>query len=101
MFLFKLIGSLVSLVAGAVAGNWAGTRLQAYLTGEEPEGASFVHTNEAGETVIAVEVVRSQLLPALFFGLLGKPRWLFAFVGGLLSSGLLDVLGRSRSEGRW
>ncbi|MDX1614105.1 MAG: hypothetical protein R3300_07315 [Candidatus Promineifilaceae bacterium] len=92
MFLIRLIGTLTSLLGGALLGNWVGEQLQAYLNGKPSRQTTFVHTNEDGETVIAINAVREHLIPALLFGLSGKPRWLFAFLGGVLASGLLETV---------
>ena len=54
---------------------------------------------EDGETVIAIGAVREHLIPALLFGLSGKPRWFFAFLGGLLSSGLLETVRQQAGDG--
>ena len=99
MFFIRIIGTLTSLLGGALLGNWVGEQLQAYLNGKPSRRTTFMHTNEDGETVIAIGPVREHLIPALLFGLSGKPRWFFAFLGGLLSSGLLETVRQQAGDG--
>lgn len=88
MFLFRWLITLFSVALAALAGNWVGWQLQALRTGESARTLSFASKNEEGETVIAVNLAITQFVPAALFGFMGRPRWLFAFIGGILASGL-------------
>lgn len=89
MFMFRFFfGSIVS-IAAALLGNRVGEQLRAQYTGQAIHQLRLVHTNDQGETIIAANPLMTNLLPALLFGFMGRPRWLFTFVGGLLASALL------------
>ncbi len=89
MGLFKFISSLISVIAAALAGNWVGEQLRADTFGDPGHQLRFTTTTQEGETVIAPNPVLSNFLPGVALGLVSKPRWLWAFVGGFLASWLL------------
>jgi hypothetical protein len=89
MGVFKFISSLITVIAAALAGNWVGEQLRAEVTGEPGHQLRITATTEEGETVIAPNPVLSNFLPGVALGLVSKPRWLWAFFGGLLASWLL------------
>ncbi len=90
MRVLRFFGTLLSVLGAALAGNWAGEQVRALMTGEPARQYRFVQVDEHGEATIAVNLTLTHFLPALFVALLVKPRWLGAFVGGLVASGLLD-----------
>jgi hypothetical protein len=49
----------------------------------------LVHTNERGEIIIAANPVLTNLLPAVLFGLILRPGWLWAFIAGVIASGFV------------
>lgn len=83
------LGRVLLLGLSALAGNWAGDRLRAATTGEPGHQLSLAHTDEAGETTTALNLLMTNLLPAILVGLTAKPRWLWAFIGGTVTSFLL------------
>lgn len=89
MGIIKFLGSVLSVMAAALIGNIVGDQLRAEANGEEPRDPSFIRTNEAGETVIATNVVWTNFLPGVLLGLSNQPRWLWAFIGGLAASRLM------------
>jgi hypothetical protein len=89
MFLFRLIGKLITVAAWGLAGNWTGERMRQLATGEPGHQIQFFHTGPDGELVIAVNPLITNLLPAVLVGMLLKPHWMWALVTGVISSGLL------------
>lgn len=71
--------------------------LRAQYTDQDIHQMRLVHTTEQGETIIAANPLVTNLLPALLFGFMGRPRWLYAFAGGVLASALLG----DRFEGQF
>lgn len=101
--LFKLIGKAIGLAlvsGGALAGNWIGNELRGEQTPLVQQGQA---NGRPGPTI---NVVLTNFVPALLVGLLaGRPRTLWAFAGGLLSSALIgsryeqQMLDQLRSAG--
>jgi hypothetical protein len=89
MFLFRLIGNLITVVAWGLAGNWTGERMRQLATGEPGHQTQFYHTGPDGELVIAANPLITNLVPAVVVGMLLKPHWLWALVTGVISSGLM------------
>lgn len=89
MFMFRFIFGTLFSIAAALLGNRVGEQLRAQYTGQAVHQLRLVHTNEQGETIIAANPLMTNLLPALLFGFIGRPRWLFTFAGGILASALL------------
>jgi hypothetical protein len=88
--MFKLLRAFFSFVAviiAAMLGNWVGDRVRESTGETEPVYTTTLsQPKEDGELVIAVAPVWSHLLPAVLFSITGKPRWMSAFVGGVLAS---------------
>jgi hypothetical protein len=84
-----LLGALAAVFVAALGGNWAGNQLRTLATGEPGAQMHLSHVNAQGETVIGATVVLTNFVPALLAGFIGKPRWLYAFAGGMLASVLL------------
>jgi len=89
MGIIKFLGSILSVLVAALIGNLVGDQMHADATGEEMHDPGFIHTNEAGETVIAANIVWTNFLPGVVLGLFNQPRWLWAFIGGLAASRLM------------
>jgi hypothetical protein len=87
--LIRLIASIVSTLTAALLGNWLGDQLRCRITGEAGHQWRFAHTGSQGETQIAINPVLTNFIPALLLGLLLRPGWLWAFLGGAAISGLV------------
>ncbi len=90
MIVIRFLGTVISVLAAALVGNWIGYQLRAMFTAEPISPYRLIGLNEEGKTTVDVESIRSDLLPALMAAFIGKPRWLFAFLGGIIYSGLFD-----------
>lgn len=77
---------IFSILLAALAGNYAGDKLRMQLTGEPGHQLEFVHHDEHGNTFIAANLLLSNFLPALLLALIVRPRIVFAFLGGMVSS---------------
>lgn len=84
----NLFGFLVVPVA-ALVGNWVGGQIRLRLTGESIAAIHFVHTTANGLHMDNYPV-NTKFFPALLFALIGRPRALFAFLGGILASLWID-----------
>ena len=86
MFVFRFIFRTMTTLLAALAGNWAGDRLRDQVTGQNGHQLRSVHTTEQGDAIVALDPLLSNLMPALIMGSMGRPRWLYTFVGGVLAS---------------
>ncbi|MCJ7738820.1 MAG: hypothetical protein MUQ10_16150 [Anaerolineae bacterium] len=77
-----------SVVVAALAGNWVGGMIRTSLTGEEVQSVRFRHTTAQGQRITNTPVV-TKFYPAVVAARLGKPRWLYAFCGGVLAGALI------------
>jgi len=84
----KRILSFAAVPAAALFGNWLGGQLRFSLTGERPQTLQFRYTSQKGRTITNTPVA-TKFFPGIAFGMVGKPRWLFALIGGLLAGGLV------------
>jgi hypothetical protein len=84
-FVFGVFGTLVA----AVAGNWLGDRWRARYTGQPGHQLKVDYASSEGETLIAINPVLTNCLPAALLGLVLRPGWLWAFVSGALISALV------------
>lgn len=89
MCMFRLVATFVSVFLAALAGNRVGDQLRALATGTPERELRLVHTNEQGEIVIAANPVLTNLIPAVLLGLILTPGWLWAFIGGVIASGIV------------
>jgi hypothetical protein len=89
MFLLRFITKLLFIPVAALVGNFLGDQARTVLTGEEPHAYSLVDMTDDGETVIAVNPVMSNFLPAVFLGLFSPNGVFWAFVGGFLTSAVI------------
>jgi hypothetical protein len=86
--ILRFVGNFLAVPAAALAGNWIGGQLRFYLTGERLQTIQFHYTSQKGRNFTNAPVA-TKFYPGLFFALVGKPRWLFALIGGLLAGGLV------------
>jgi hypothetical protein len=89
MGFWRLQANLFSILAAALAGNWVGEQLRYILTGERDHELRLVQTQESGENFIGINPLLTNLVPGVAAGLLERPSWFFAFLGGALASALL------------
>lgn len=84
----KAFRSVLSVLLAALAGNWVGAQLRYLATGQTTSVLYTKYTNERGQTFSNAPVT-TNFYPALLFARVGKPRWLFAFLGGALVTALI------------
>jgi hypothetical protein len=77
--------NFLKVIGAALAGNWIGAQLHTRITGEHASGVVYRYTDEQGLTYQNIPV-SSNFTPAVLLSFLGKPGWVFAFLGGLLMS---------------
>lgn len=77
------------VIGSALAGNWLGGQLRSTITGQRVQSLSFQYKTPQGRTIRNTPVV-TKFYPALLLGSVGRPRWLFAFLGGLATGVLLS-----------
>ena len=78
-----------SVITAALAGNWVGAQVRTLLTGQEVQAIRFRYTTAQGTTIHNIPVV-TKFYPALGAAGLGRPRWLYAFAGGVMTGALID-----------
>jgi hypothetical protein len=88
MFLFRFLAQTISIIIAALLGNWTGEQIRENVTGERGHKLQFTRQNEQGETVIAVNPLLTNLLPAVYLGLTRRPNIVYAFLGGLAASAI-------------
>ena len=66
-----------------------GGQVRFLVTGREAQTIRFRYTNAQGATISNLPVA-TKFYPALAAAWLGKPRWLFAFLGGVIAGALVD-----------
>jgi len=84
----RLIVNLITVPLFAILGNYLGGQLRFVLTGEKVQTVQFVYTSQKGRT-FKNSPVASKFYPALLFMWVGKPRWVYAFLGGLTAGALM------------
>ena len=89
MIVIRLLFELCSAIAAALAGNWVGGQLRSRVTGQSVQSIRFNYVNAQGQTISNVPVI-TKFYPAVLTACLGKPRWLYAFLGGVVTGGLID-----------
>ena len=89
MFILRFIIKTIAVVAAALAGNWLGEQVHSWATGEPARDLRYIHTNEAGDVVIALKPRLSNFIPAVLAGVVAKPSWFWAFIAGVFASAIL------------
>ncbi|MEA3441577.1 MAG: hypothetical protein U9R58_14990 [Chloroflexota bacterium] len=89
MKIFQYMLNILTITMAALAGNWAGATIRTLITGKRVNSVHFEYTTSGGMSISSYPVI-TKFYPALFVSYLGKPRWLFAFLGGVLTGGLID-----------
>jgi len=88
MRLFRPVRKAIGVVCAAAVGTWVGAQLKSSLTGKAVQSLRIRHTTAKGHTITNTPVV-TQFYPALLAAGIGKPRWLYAFLGGVAAAALL------------
>ena len=84
------LGGVLAIAGAALAGNWVGDTLRAAAGGAPAHRLGLTHTTADGELAIGLNVALTNFVPALLLALLaGRPRTLYAFVGGAIVSALV------------
>jgi hypothetical protein len=89
MVVLRSLFTTVSIMAAALAGNWVGGQLRAQATGQEVQSIRFRYTDRQGRTISNTPVL-TKFYPALAAAAIARPRWLFAFLGGVAAGALID-----------
>ena len=89
MKVLRFLFGLLITTAAALAGNWIGGQIRFKIRGETTASLHYVHTTASGMQMDNFPV-NTKFIPALLFSLFGRPRWLFAFLGGILASLWID-----------
>lgn len=89
--ILRWVMNFLMVPAAVLIGNWLGGELRYALTGVRLQTIQFRTTTRKGRE-LANSPVATKFIPGLCFGLIGKPRWLFALVGGLFAGGLVPDL---------
>jgi len=80
---------ILLIAVSALAGNIAGDYLRQHYRGRPGHQWRLLHTNQDGQTVVALNPVVTNFLPALLLGLFMTPGSLLAFAAGALTSFLV------------
>lgn len=83
-----VLGAFVAVLA-ALAGNWVGDALHTVFTGQEAHRFRLFQTDEEGAVTVALNPLLTHLIPALLAAALWRPRWLWAFITGMVASALM------------
>jgi hypothetical protein len=86
---FRFCLRILIVILSAAAGNFVGDKLRTQITKSPGHQLEFVRTDEYGNTFIAANLLLSNFLPGLLVALIARPRWAFAFLGGLTASFIL------------
>jgi hypothetical protein len=78
----------ISVPLATLLGNWIGGQVRFYLTGEQVQTIQFEYETQKGRKMKNAPVT-TKFFPGLLFSFMGKPRWLFALIGGVLAGGLI------------
>ncbi len=96
MKILKSIFKIISTVVAAHAGNWIGGQIRFQLTGKPVQTIRFQYIATDGQKISNYPVA-TKLYPTLLLSSVGKPRWFFALLGGILIGFLMD----DRFETMW
>jgi hypothetical protein len=90
MKIFKFIFNLITVIVGALVGNWVGEKWRSLEVGDSEHELTFVEEDEQGEITVAVNPLMTNFLPAVILGLLTWPSgWGLSFVVGVLTARFL------------
>lgn len=86
--ILRILELILGIPAATLLGNWIGGQMRSTLTGEPVQTLQFKYQSHNGRTVTNTPVA-TKLYPGMLFALIGKPRWGYAFLGGLLTGALV------------
>ena len=89
MKIIRFLFGFLAIPAAALAGNRVGGQIRFKLTGERVATIHYEHTTANGIHMDNYPV-NTKFIPAMLIAFLGRPRWLFAFLGGILASLWID-----------
>jgi hypothetical protein len=75
----------LSVMAAALGGNWVGAQIRTRLTGQPTPGVIIHYKDERGNEYLTLPV-HTNFFPAILCARIGRPRWVFSFLGGVLTS---------------
>jgi len=75
----------LSVVSAALFGNWLGAQIRTRLTSQPTSGVIIHYKDERGNEYLTLPV-HTNFIPAILCARIGRPRWMFSFLGGLLAS---------------
>lgn len=87
--MLHLLIKICSVITAALAGNWLGGQIRSLWTGQEVQSIRFHYTNQEGKNVSNFPVA-TKFYPGVMGAAIGKPRWLYTFLAGILAGALVD-----------
>jgi hypothetical protein len=84
----RFFRKLITVPAAVLAGNWVGGHLRYILTGDRLQTIQFKFETHKGRQMTNSPVA-TKFYPGLLISLFGKPRWLYGFLGGILTGALV------------
>jgi hypothetical protein len=89
MKLIRLLLGLACVTSAGLFGNWVGEQFREKVIGQKGHSLTVTRTGPEGETLVALNPLLTNLLPALLGAALGRPRWVNAFIYGAAASAFL------------
>ena len=86
--ILRILGSFLEILTATLLGNWVGGQIRSFLTGEPVQTLQFKYQTKHGRTITNTPVA-TKLYPGMLFALIGKPRWAYALLGGLLTGAFI------------
>lgn len=88
MRLFRFVGQLSLVIIATLVGNFVGSQIRSRLTGIPDQWLIYLYTDEHGATYKNIPVA-TKFYPALLMVMIGKPRWIYTFLGGVITGGCI------------
>jgi hypothetical protein len=89
MVALRILFNILSIIGAALAGNWLGGNIRSILTREPVSSICFQYITPGGRKISNIPVL-TKFYPALLFASFGKPRYLYAFLGGMATGILIN-----------
>jgi hypothetical protein len=86
--ILRFVWNVFGVSGVTLLGNWIGGQVRSNFTGKQVQTIQFKYKTKKGRSMTNAPVA-TKFYPGLFFSLIGKPRWLFAFIGGLVAGGFV------------
>jgi hypothetical protein len=81
-------GKVFSIPLATFVGMLVGGQLRYILTGEETQVIRYQFKTKDGRTMTNAPVA-TKFYPGMIMSLVGKPRWFFAFAGGIIAGTII------------